>query len=330
MSSVNIAQMEIKEGQRGKGVIPVATLANGSLVNLPLMIANGSEDGPLVWLNAALHGNELNGVLICFKIFQEINLEKFRGSIVFTPIANPLAFQSGQRISNVDGLNLGECFPGKSEGQITERIAANLFREIRQHANYVIDIHAAGQGHSAKPYAVYKVSGNEQVDMQTEQMVKWFGVNLVCKLSLEGALDEPSPLGGSLDVCCTRSGIPSFMAELGHAGRVEEDIVEFGTNRIVNILKGLGMLAEKPEEFANPITLTERQIIRCKNSGLAFVDLKPHGFAEKNSIIARIVNIYGETVEEIKAPKDIYGISLRYQPVVNVGDRVAFVGSCGN
>jgi len=324
---IKIGSIIAKPSEKAIGKIKIGSQANGSEIYLPLIIVNGKNQGPNLWLNSTIHGNELNGIFVISEIIKRVNPDELNGSLICTPIANPLAYQARDRISPLDGLNLGKCFPGNPLGQMTERIANILFDLIKKHANYLIDYHAAGYGHSAKPYAVFKLSGKAEIDRKTEEMARMFGVHIICKIDLAKAFSEPSPLSGSLDIACALNNIPSFMAEVGHAGRLERDIVEFGVHNTFNIMKHLGIISGKPIITENQIILTERQLIRCNFSGLAVLDVKPHEFSRKDTRIARIVNLFGDIVEEIKAPKDIYSISLRYDPVVNAGDRIAFVGS---
>ena len=322
-----IETISAKLGEKVTGKIRIDNLANGSDIFLPLIILNGKNEGPKLWLNAAIHGNELNGIFVINEIINSINPNEINGSLICTPIANSLAFQAHDEFSPLDGLNLGECFPGNPHGQMTERIAYALFGLVKKNADYLIDFHAVSQGHIAKPYAVFKLSGNSEIDKKTEEMAKMFGTCLLCKLDLKKALSEPSPLSGSLDVNCSLNNIPAFMGELGHAGRLEKDIVKFGFDGTINIMKYLGIISGEPIITKDQIILTERQIIRCNRSGLVILDTEPHELTKKGERIAHIVNLYGEMIEEVLAPKDVYSISLRHDPVVNVGDRIAFVGS---
>ena len=41
----------------------------GEPVRLPILVARGVEDGPVLGLTAAIHGNELNGIPVIQKLF---------------------------------------------------------------------------------------------------------------------------------------------------------------------------------------------------------------------------------------------------------------------
>lgn len=327
MRTVKVGSISTKSKSINKGWLKIGELSNGSEVKIPVMIVNGKKEGPILWLNSGIHGDELTGIIASRKLALDINPENLKGALICTLISNTLAYQGRQKLTPQDSLNLCDSFPGKKDGQMTEKIAYVLFEEIKNKANYLIDFHSWGMYHTAKPYAVLKISNDQGVNKKTEEITKLFGSSLICKIDVTKTLDEPAPVGGALDLNCAQHGIPSFMAEIGHAGRLEDEFVNFGVNGVKNIMRFLKMI---PGEVLLPkkqIVLTSRQIIRCKHSGLAVIDVEPQHFVKKGKRLAHIVDVFGDIVEEILAPQDVYPISMRYEPAVNTGDRIAFVGS---
>ncbi len=62
--------IEIPRGQRSNVFLPVSESYSGISLKIPIQIRRGLEDGPVVFITAALHGDELNGTgavreLIC-------------------------------------------------------------------------------------------------------------------------------------------------------------------------------------------------------------------------------------------------------------------------
>ncbi|HWQ74999.1 MAG TPA: succinylglutamate desuccinylase/aspartoacylase family protein [Syntrophomonas sp.] len=324
--TIQIGTAAAKPGERARGKLFVGELANGSEVAIPVMIANGKNPGPVLWLNAALHGNEFNGVIVSRRVAAEVDVDQLNGAIVCTPVSNPTAFQGKQRLSLFDELNLGECYPGQKNGQMTERVAFTHFQELKKYANYLIDYHASGVTHLAAPYSVYKTCDKTGIEAETERLVKAFGLYLNCKINTTQSLDEPHPLGGSLDLQCILNNIPAFMVEIGNSGRLEDDIIEASVQSTYNVMKYLKMVPGSPEIKDNQKIVQKRYIVRCNNSGIVLQETKPYDYVKKGARIARIVNLFGDVLEEVIAEEDCYMISLRYDAVVNAGDRVAFVG----
>jgi predicted deacylase len=304
----------------------IGQLSNGSEVSIPVVIVNGKKESPTLWLNSGIHGDEVVGIVAARKIAFGLDPTEVNGRVIFSLIANPLAYQGRCRDTPLDNMNLGECFPGNIEGQITERMAYVLFNEIMDKAEYLIDMHSVSKFHHGKPYAVVKEHEDPQVSKVSEDMARMFGPPLYCKLDPRTAKNEPSPLAGSLDITCGLNKIPSFMAEVGEANRLDKANVKFATDGIVNIMKYLGILEGSPKKPESQIVLTSRKIVRCNCSGIALLEVEPQQFVRKGERIAVIVDVFGNIIESIEADTDLYVISQRYEPIVNIGDRIAFVG----
>ncbi len=57
--TIQIGGAKAETGAAAHGELAIAPLADGTMLSLPVVIVNGRYDGPVLWLNAALHGNEL-------------------------------------------------------------------------------------------------------------------------------------------------------------------------------------------------------------------------------------------------------------------------------
>ena len=328
-TTIKVGSIIAKTGSLTKGWLKVDELSNNTKVKIPVMIVNGKNDGPRLWLNCCVHGNELTGIFSARKLALKTNPEYLNGALICTLIANPLAYQAREHLTPQDGLNLGDSFPGEKDGQLTKKIAYVLFEEIKKNADYLIDVHSWGSFGTAKPYTVFKKIKDEVINKKTEEFAKLFGAPLNCKVDVSGPLSEPAPVGGALDLNCIQRGIPSFMAEIGHHYRLEEEYVEFGIKGVTNIMRFLEMIPGNILKTKEQIVLNYRQIIRCKHSGQAVFDVKPQDFVKKGERLAYITNVFGDiVVEEILAPRDLYPINVRFNPVVNTGDRIALVGFC--
>mgnify|MGYP001576023870 CR=1 FL=1 len=83
------------------GIEPYGELADGTPVGIPIIVARGREDGPTVWLCAALHGTELYGVEVVRRIMREVvDPAVLRGTILSTPAANLPAVRAALRHKN--------------------------------------------------------------------------------------------------------------------------------------------------------------------------------------------------------------------------------------
>lgn len=330
---LQIGDIRAESGTKVKGKLFAGEFSTGTEVYLPVIVINGNEDGPVIWVNACVHGNELNGTLAAQKLGRILEPEQIKGAVVITPVSNPIAFREKKRLSFLEGnfgmgesMNMGEVFPGRLDGCMTEKLAYVLFKEIKKVAAAVVDFHCWGYGQDSKPYTVIKKYADEKISRQIFEIAKAFGSPMICTLDMTKKLDEPSPVDRQMDVFCAQAGIPSFMAETGHSEWVEQEYIDFAAQGAMNVMKYYGVLEGEITPNENPIILESRYVIRCKKDGLAVAQVKPHQFVKAGETLSLIYNAYGDVVEEVKAEFDMYTVSLPYMPNVNGGERVAFVG----
>src|SRR5687768_3264333 len=96
-ADLSIDGLRLERGTRATKRIRVAELADGTWVELPLMVLRGRQAGPVLYLGAAFHGDEVAGVEIVARLAAELDAEKLHGTLLIVPVQNPLAFQVQHR-----------------------------------------------------------------------------------------------------------------------------------------------------------------------------------------------------------------------------------------
>lgn len=326
---IKIGEVKAQKGERVTGFLEAGKMANGCTLRIPFIIVNGKEEGPTLWLNGAVHGDEINGSVAIRKVAFDIEPDELKGSLICTPVCNLGAFQARQLLSNLDYLNLDQQFPGNPNGAHSERMAYLLFEQIKNKANYLINFHAVGRDNSANPYTVFKIvpETDKKVLEEVENIAKVFGVYLNCKVDIAIPASElPGSLMGALDVNCIKNRIPAFMAEIGGGGRFEQENIEIACRGIKNVMNYLKMIPGEYREVKEQIILPKRDFIRCSEAGFVFINVKPDDFVKEGNTLAYLTDFFGNTVEEIIAPRDCYVITVRFNPVVNTGDFINVIG----
>src|SRR4051812_44894450 len=112
----------LPRGSKQTGWLEVASRADGSAWQLPFLYVTGQQPGPTLVVTAAVHGDEYEGVETIPRIFRQVEPDALRGTLVMAPVCNMPAYETVQRGSPVDGLNLARVFPGDMNGTITQRI----------------------------------------------------------------------------------------------------------------------------------------------------------------------------------------------------------------
>ncbi|MFM1652131.1 M14 family metallopeptidase [Brevibacillus sp. B_LB10_24] len=329
---IAIGNLAAKPGFYAKGNVEVARLSNGSAVYLPVHIVNGREPGPVLWVNGAVHGDELNVPFALLKLLPALDPAKLKGAIIVTPVSNPLAFSARQKNTPQDGLDLDMQFPGNPKGTISQRIAHFLFEQIKLHATHLIDAHTVGTHYQSRPYTVFKRLADEaqsQTYAEAEKLARTFGGYAHCRVDFSQPLYElPGNVNGFLDVQALLHGIPACMVEVGAGGVLEKADVDWAERGFRAVFRELGLYedAVPPHPEHQPVTITERRFLYSDAAGIAVDNPAPGTVVKRGERLVTVIDLLGNE-QPILAEEDMYIILSRRNPVVDVGDRIAFVGT---
>src|SRR5690606_33813431 len=127
-------------GTRATLDLPVGQLYTHETVNMPVHVIHGKQPGPAVFISAAIHGDELNGIEIVRRLVALPLLKKLRGVLLAVPVVNVLgAYQKSRYLP--DRRDLNRSFPGSDKGSLASRLAHTFLAEVVAHAQYGIDLH---------------------------------------------------------------------------------------------------------------------------------------------------------------------------------------------
>src|SRR5688572_32920231 len=91
------AWRELTPGRKACLSVPVATRADGTRVELPLMAACGVEPGKTLLITACVHGDEFEGPAAIWRLFESLDPKDLSGNVIAVPLANPPAYEAGLR-----------------------------------------------------------------------------------------------------------------------------------------------------------------------------------------------------------------------------------------
>ncbi len=218
--------------------VPWERLPVGSAgwVDLPLgveaFVCRGTRGGPSAVVAAGIHGDEYEGPAAAARLASTVTPEAVRGSVVLIPVANPMAWHAGLRVTPEDGRNLARTFPGDPHGTLTERLAASLFAWISQ-ADYLIDLHSGGVKYRFAPLAGFygdPVAGNPSY-----QAARRFGLPWLWQLP-----ETPGVLSCELH----RRGRTAIGCEYLGDGQLAPEGVTAYVRGVVSCLAAWGMLPD--------------------------------------------------------------------------------------
>ena len=141
MSGINtIKEIDINhlpKGEISKYWLDLVEDGMGLPVQVPLIIARGYEDGPILGLTAAVHGNELNGIPVIQRLFKEIDPSHLKGTIIGVPIVNVPSYLRKKR-RFLDGVDLNHIMPGKENGTVSQVYAWRVINKLIKKFDYLL------------------------------------------------------------------------------------------------------------------------------------------------------------------------------------------------
>ncbi|CAN0604074.1 unnamed protein product, partial [Ectocarpus sp. 12 AP-2014] len=123
--------------------ITIDRLPTGTLIDIPVYVFNAKKPGPIVLVQAGLHGDEVNGVEIVRRMLQDGSFKVDAGAVIAVPILNIFGFIHYSR-DVPDGKDVNRSFPGTKTGSMASRIAYTYLNELLPQIDVAIDLHTGG------------------------------------------------------------------------------------------------------------------------------------------------------------------------------------------
>ncbi len=310
---IQIADEIIKPGSRKRLELPVARLPTQTMLSLPVIAINGIESGPKLWLSAAIHGDEVNGVEIIRQVLEKVDAKQLRGTLIAVPIVNVFGFIEQSRYLP-DRRDLNRSFPGSSGGSLAGRLARLFIKEIVSKSTHGIDLHTAAVHRINLPQIRANLNDDE-----TYSLASTFGTSVII---------HSSTRDGSLRQAATAIGKPVLLYEAGEALRFDRDAIEFGVKGVLRVMAKLNMYSGPFDEIKNlPIEIRQTKWMRSPRSGILRLHVGLGDRVEKKQQLGIISDAFGDTNIKIKA--SINGIVIGHvqNPLVNQGDAIVHLAA---
>lgn len=322
--------IELKRGECSRRRIRVIELPDGSWVEIPVAVIHGARPGPVLYLGAGVHGDEINGVEIVARVAREFDASQLGGTILAVPVQNPMAFQIQHRFPvghmlkspmDQNPADVFASFPGDPNGNTAAVIAHVLFEQLMLQARYILDIHTPTTGGRYAPFAFLPPPRCGAVVKDAEDLAKAFGADFILANDKGMYVGDKNP-----HVVSAEHGRVAFGIELGEGGRLELAEVERGIRGLRNVLRTIGMLPGEPEVFGRRFVIRTMTVIRARRGGLLHRRAELGDNVATGQVIAEVRDVFGDLVEEIRAPHDGPVVRVATFPIVSTGERVAQLG----
>ena len=309
---ITIGDTVVKPGQRVSVDLPVADLYTATSLHMPVKVICGRKAGPVLFVSAAIHGDELNGVEVIRRLLKRKALRSLRGTLIAVPIVNVHGFLDLSRYLP-DRRDLNRSFPGSPKGSIASRLAHLFIKNIVDVADYGIDLHTGAVNRSNLPQIRANLDHAPTMDIATA-----FGAPVVINSNI---------LDGSLRACAAERGLPMLIYEAGEALRFDETGIRAGIRGIINVMRHIGMLptAKNPTKLKSVITRST-QWVRAVESGIVSNKVPLGSSVTKGQRLATISDPLGEEESNIIAPNDGIVIGRTMLPLAHEGDALFHLG----
>jgi predicted deacylase len=304
---ITIGDVTVQAGSRSSVELPVGELYTQTTLTLPVHVIHGKQHGPVLFLFAALHGDEINGVEIIRRVLASDLLERLRGSLIAVPVVNIYGFINRTR-HLPDRRDLNRSFPGTAKGSTAARFARLLLTQVVSKCTHGIDLHTAIAHREYMPHARARMGHT-----QTRNMACAFGMPVVMDTELRG---------GSLRQAALNLDIPVIVYEAGEALRFDEISIRTGVRGVMAVMQDLGMLPkmEPNDVVAAPMVATSGSRVRAGVGGI-LRSLTPLGApVRKGARLGVISDPCGEKETSVEATTDGIVIGRATLPLVNEGE----------
>lgn len=299
----------IMPGEQKNIELPTVRLYTDTSMGIPIFVKRGKKPGPAIFVSAAIHGDELNGIEIISRLIKSKAINSLRGTLIAVPMVNGYGVLNQSRYLP-DRRDLNRCFPGTAKGSLAGRIAHLFMREVVAKCDYGIDLHTGAIHRSNLPQIRANLG-----DEVTFGMAKAFAVPVLIDSNLRD---------GSLRQCADELGIPMLLYEAGQALRFDELSIKVGVKGITNVMRHLGMLpkARTKKVPIEPFVARNSGWVRAPDSGFVIHKKELGDRVLEGDVLAEIKKPLGDVTSNIKSHADGIIIGKQNIPLVQEGEAV--------
>jgi len=305
-----IGGLPCPQGKSTEVEVPVSRLPTGTWLSIPLRAVRGAQQGPTIWLSAAIHGDEVNGVAIIHDVLDRLDPAQMRGAVIAVPIVNVFGLVNGSRYLP-DGRDLNRSFPGSARGSLAGQIAHLFMNEVVGRCQLGIDLHTGSGGRGNLP----QVRGDLD-DAVTRAAARRFGAPIAVHSSVRD---------GSLRYAARARGVAVMVYEAGEAGRFDTESVRIGTRGVLNVMASMGMIDGHQPSSDTPLISRKSSWVRARRGGFCNIVVSPGDRVTKSDTLAIIFDTLTREPTRVKAEKEGLVIGLLRTALVNRGDAIVHV-----
>ena len=302
----------VAPGTRRTVHLPVSLLADHTQVNLSAHVIHGRRAGPVAFVSAAIHGDELIGVEIARRLLRSGRIKGINGTLIVVPVVNAFGLLAHSRYLP-DRRDLNRSFPGSAGGSLAARLAYLFLNEIVARCEIGIDLHTAAV-HRTNLAQVRVTDGDER----SMELARAFGAPVILTSELRA---------GSLRGEAAARGATILLFEGGEALRFDELTIRAGLAGCLRTLAAIGMIDGtrlKPPRAPSMVAGRSRWV-RAPAGGLVRRLRALGTVVEAGERVGEVADPFGIAPTPIVAPGPGLIVGRSELPAVNEGDALLHV-----
>jgi uncharacterized protein len=272
-------------------------------VKIPLVLASGKSDGPMLVIHCAQHAAEYSGSAMIGPLLRSLDLSQLHGTVAIVPVCNipfivrtrePEAYaEQAASLRAAEGTprtNINRCWPGVADGTWNERLAYTLSQGLFAHADAVLDYHSCRM--CDPNFTSYVVSSPE-----SRAIALAFGLVAIDEMPVEGHF--PGQLHRRIPI---EMGVPAVMVEMAPTATVIQwHRIEESLAGAMNVLKYLGMIDGRPN--VPPVQIVfhrdgENLVMRSEHKGFLCIYQPEVAEMKRGDLIAEVRSLEDFSVLE--------------------------------
>lgn len=305
-----IAGHSVAPGRRVQLELPIAKLMSGTPVALPVVVVHGAKPGAALWLSAAVHGDEINGVEIVRRVLAQLDAADLAGTVIAVPVVNVHGFNSGDRYLP-DRRDLNRSFPGSPRGSLASQVANLFLKEVVARCSVGIDLHTGSDHRINLPQIRADLD-----DAATRELALAFGAPIAIHARTRD---------GSLRQVAADRGVRVLLYEGGEAHRFDEVSIDAGVAGVHRVMAALAMVDGVGTADSEPVLSRRTSWMRATRSGILRLQVDRGDRVSAGQALAAIFDPFGKKLGSVRSRLGGVVIGHTQHPLVNKGDAVAHV-----
>ncbi len=315
-----VGGLAVAPGERRLIDLPISKLSNHAPVTLPVHVLHGLRPGPTMFVSAAIHGDELNGVEIIRRILRTMEPKRLNGTLLCVPVVNVFGFISRSRYLP-DRRDLNRSFPGSAGGSLAARLAHLFLTEIVKRSQIGIDLHTAAIHRINLPQIRCVFRKRPRV----EELGRAFGAEVM--------LESPER-PGSLREAARQVGVDVLSYEGGEGLRFDEFAIRAGVDGIIGVMLKVGMLelgdgeeiAPSSVERRAPVLINSSNWVRSPEGGVFRTNKRIGDTVAVGEVVGHVADPFEDNAVEVASSRRGVIIGRTTLPIVNMGDALLNIG----